>query len=188
MGLGRLYDADRRVGKMAGKGAQPVGFDQIIGVDHSNPFGAWVGLFQRKIQRAGLVTGPVRQMKEAQRRPGAGGEARPNIVFDRLPERRVGRVVVDNHHFNSRPIQRQQAVDGGDHHGRRLVAAGEVNADKRRRCECTQGARRRFVAQAAGPEQFGKFKKLNEQDGPHHGQRRDQHRQKSHVERPQIMA
>ena len=124
MCLGGLDNAYRRVRKVAGKGAQPIGFYQVISINNGNPLRSRIGFFQGKIECSRLVAWPLGEMKKAQCLASAAADPCLNVILNWHPKRWVAGVVVDNHDFKCLPVQCQQAVDGGNHHCRRLIATG----------------------------------------------------------------
>ena len=64
--LRRLHDRDGGVGEMPGEPREPAAVDRVVGVDDADHLGARVGLAQREVERAGLESGPLRQVEEAE--------------------------------------------------------------------------------------------------------------------------
>ena len=59
---------------------EPVGFDDVVGIDHADDLGTRIRLLEGEIERPGLEPGPLRQVEEAKPRPERGA-----VRFHRLP-------------------------------------------------------------------------------------------------------
>ena len=95
--LRRLDKAHLGVGEMRDEIGQPVGCDRVIGVDDADDLGIRCGVRERKPQGAGLVSLEFLRIDEFE----ALAE-RPAMLLDRLPHRRVRRVVDDEDAFEIR--------------------------------------------------------------------------------------
>ena len=93
------------------------------------------------VERSGLEARPVLEMHE--------GEARPELraeLLDRLPERRVGGVVVDDLDDEMRIVDLSQRFERGPDHLDGLVVRGDLERDPRLSGERGRRSRRRFAA------------------------------------------
>ena len=92
--LRRLHEAHHRVGELRHHAAQPVGFDDVVAIQHADDLGVRGGLAQAEVQRAGFEAFVFAQVEEAE------FFAQPRAMLrHRLPEGRVHGVVVDHQHF-----------------------------------------------------------------------------------------
>ncbi|MNH07204.1 hypothetical protein D3C79_665930 [compost metagenome] len=159
--LRRLHHGDLRVGEVRHHVLEPVAVDAVVRVDHCDHFGILGGVRDQIIQRTALETGQGRNVEELE----ALAEHLA-VSLDRLPDRRVLGVVVDDQDFVVRIIQRRQGVEGLFDHLRRLVVARHMHRDLG-----TVGRvglhRQEFPAALVNPHRFGQFMGLGEQHDKH---------------------
>ena len=77
---------------------------------------------ERKPQCAGLIAGEFFDLQEFE-----AIAKRAAMLFDRTPQRRVGRVVDDHHAFEIRIIEPRHGIEGGFEHVRRLAAGRDMD-------------------------------------------------------------
>jgi hypothetical protein len=141
--LRRLDEADLLVGEQRRAGAQELGVELVVGVDHADQRGARVDQFpQCVVEGPGLVARPVGEVGELHAVPEA-----PRL--HRAPERLVVGVVVDHDDLVRRVVQRRERLQGLDDHLGWLVVGRHLQADEG---ELLVGHRPgRAVLDAAGP-------------------------------------
>ena len=124
--LGRLDNTHLRPFEVRHEGREPVGTHDVVAVDHRHELGRRIGVLQSEIKRSGLVARVGLEVEEsklpAQRRA---------VRLNRLPQLGVRVVVVDDEHLVVGVVERRQAVQGVNHHVRRLLADGHVNRNSR---------------------------------------------------------
>ena len=163
VGLWCLHDTHLRIFKISHQRAQPLRLDDVISIHHSHDLRARIGFRQSEVERTCFETRPARQVEKPEVCRQAGHE-----IAHRHPQGLIGRVVVDHDDLKRFVVQRLQAFQSGNHHVGRLVAAGQMDRDKRRGHAARQRQRGESAPQATVPKQLDKFKQMRQQDGHHH--------------------
>ncbi len=144
-----LNQSDLGVGEAGDQIPEPLRIDHIVGVDNADDLGIVSGFRHRQPQRRGLEPLEVVHTNEL--------EARAELAaarLDRLPERRIGRIVDDDHALEIRIVELRHRIDGAQQHVGRLPVGRNMDRDFRRiRAGCrlrhTQEPRR-LVAERDG--------------------------------------
>jgi len=104
--LGRLHQADARIGEYRHQVLQPVRVYDIVGVDDADDLGIDGGAVHGDAQGAGLEALNLLGVDELE----ALAE-RAAVILDRLPERRIGRVVDDADAFEIRVVEPRYRIE-----------------------------------------------------------------------------
>jgi hypothetical protein len=126
--LRRLNQSHLGVGETGDQIPEPLWIDHIIGVDHADDFSVGCSLIHREPQCGSLESPQIIYANEF--------EARAQLAatrLDRLPERRIGRVVDHDHAFEIRIFEPRHRIDGAQQHLGRLAIRGNVDRDLRPR-------------------------------------------------------
>ena len=126
MVLRRLHEADAGIGEHRHQVLQPVRLDHVVGVDDADDLGIDGGAFHGDAQRAGLEALHLLGVDELE----ALAE-RAAVILDRLPERRIRRVVDDDHAFEVRIVQPRDRIERLLEHLDRLEIGRDVDRDLR---------------------------------------------------------
>ena len=105
--LRRLNDSNLGIGETRDQIPKPLRIDHIVSVDDADDLGIGSGLRHREPERRGLESLEVFYVYEL--------EARAELAaapLDRLPERRIGRVVDDDHALKVRVVEPRHRLDG----------------------------------------------------------------------------
>ena len=181
MRLRTLHHGDLRILEVPGQGTEPVLAHDIVGIDDGNDFGSRVGLFKAEVERARLEARPRVEVEEAESR----AEFRA-VFLDRFPHILALGVVVDDQHFVVGVIERGQRIKREDDHLRRLVAAGQVDRDKRL-FGGRRGLQQLEVAQPSrSPQDLGEFETVDQQDEDDGELGRNQQQEHGPVQRAQV--
>ena len=120
--LRRLDHADLLIGEIRHEVLQPVRTHDVVGVDDADDLGVVGGVGEREPQRAGLVAVEVVDVDELE-----ALAQRAAMLLDRLPQRRVGRVVDDHHAFEIRIFEARDRVERELEHVRRLFMGRDMD-------------------------------------------------------------
>ena len=99
----------------------------IVGVEHADDLGVGRGMGERKPQRAGLEALQIVLAHELE-----ALAKRAAMLLDRPPERRVGRVVDDDHALEVRIVEPRHRIERRLEHLRRLHVGRDVDRHLRR--------------------------------------------------------
>ena len=124
MVLRRLHEADPGIGEQRHQVLQPVRLDDIVGVDDADDLGIDRGALHGDAQGAGLEAFDLLGVDELE----ALAE-RAAVILDRLPERRIGRVVDDDNAFEIRIIQPRDRIERLLEHVGRLEIGRHMDRD-----------------------------------------------------------
>ncbi len=142
--LRRLDQPDRGINEHWDQILEPVHMHDVIGVQHADDGRVGRGVHAGQAQRAGLEAGQGLGIDEFE----ALAE-RAAMIFDRAPQRRVGRVVDDEDAFEVRVIEPRDRVEGEFEHFRRLVAGRNMDRHFRSKVRRCRGSRRDQPARLA---------------------------------------
>ena len=126
MFLRRLHQADAGIGERRHEVLQPVGIDDVVGIEDADDLGIDGGAVHRDAQRAGLEALHLLGVDELE-----AFTERAAMVLDRLPEGGIGRVVDDDDAFVVRIVQPRQRIERLLEHLDRLEISGDVDRDLR---------------------------------------------------------
>ena len=152
MVLRRLHEPDGRIGERRHEVFEPVGRDDIVGIEHADDLRLWRGMLERKPERSRLEALELVRAHELEARA-----EQPAMLLDRPPKGGVGRVVDHQHAFEIRPIELGHAVERLAQHFRRLAAGGDMDRDERRmfgRRACPHEQAQRLRPEHDGGELF----------------------------------
>lgn len=124
--LRRLHQADARVGEGRHQILQPVGLDDIVGIEDADDLGIDGGAVHGDAQRAGLEALHLLGVDELE-----AFTERAAVILDRLPEGGIRRVVDDDHAFVVRIVEPRQRIERLLEHLDRLEIGGDVDRDLR---------------------------------------------------------
>ncbi len=124
MFLRRLHDADARVGEHGYEVLQPVRIDHVVRIQDADDLGIGGGAVHRDPERTGLEALHLLGVDELE----ALAE-HAAVILDRLPERRIRRVVDDDDAFEIRIVEPRHRVERLLEHVHRLEIGRDVNRD-----------------------------------------------------------
>ena len=180
--LRRLNKANLGIGKARDQIDEPSGIDHIVGIDDANDLSIGCGLHHRKPECCGLEPLEVFDAQKLETRTEFAAAG-----LDRLPERRIRRVVDDNHAFKIRVFEPRHRIDGAQQHLRRLPVSRNMDRDLWRG---GVRARRRYRQQPLGiaakshRRQLAYARKQNRSEQPH---QRQPDAERNHLAMQEIM-
>jgi len=140
--LRRLHQADARIGKYRYQVLQPIRLHDIVGIDDANDLGIDGGSVHGNAQRAGLEAFDLLGVDELE-----ALTKRATVILNRLPERRIGRVVDDHHALEVGIIQPRDRIERLLEHLGRLEICRHMDRDLGKRA--LRGTVRTLHQQAA---------------------------------------
>ena len=120
--LRRLDHGDLGIGEGGGELLEPIRAHHVVGVDHADDLGVGRRIGKREPQRAGLVAIHIVGVDELE-----ALTERAAMLFDRLPEGRIRRVVDHHDAFEVRVVEPRDRIQRLFEHLRRLAIGRDVD-------------------------------------------------------------